>query len=69
MASAVDATLSYLLTEKDVDIGFQQKLQDVGITSVRLFAIMAEDRKELREILNDAPIRPQDVGRRGPGPG
>ena len=62
MAAAAEATLTYLLAEKNVDMAVQQEFEGVGITSVRLFALMAEDRKELRDILHDAPFNMKTQG-------
>ena len=68
MAGTIEATLSYLLAEKDVGLDVQQELQGVGGTSVRLFALMAEDRKELRDILSDAPFNLKMTGDEVSGP-
>ena len=54
--AAPEAPLSYLLAEKNVDDTVQQAFVGLGITSVRLFALMAEDRKELKDLLNDEPF-------------
>ena len=56
MAGAAEATLTHLLTEKNVEADVQQKLLGVGITTIRLFALMAEDRKELKDVLHEAPF-------------
>ena len=56
MAASLDNDLAHLLTERNVDSAIQDHFGEILVTSVRLFALMAETREELRAILKDPPF-------------
>ena len=68
MATAMESSLSFLLAEKGVSNDLKKHFEDTGITTLRLFALMAEDRKEMKGILADEPFKLDATSAGVPGP-
>ena len=54
---AISPDLAYLLTDKGVSTEIQAQLAGTGFSTLRLFALMADERKELRAVLADDPFK------------
>ena len=54
--SNISNDLAHLLTEKGIDPAIQAKFGDHKITTLRLFALIAETRTELKALLHDVPF-------------
>ena len=62
--SNISNDLAHLLTEKGIDSAIQAKFGDLKITTLRLFALIAETRTELKALLQDVPfeLNPNGAG-------
>ena len=68
MAASLTNDLAHMLTEKGVSSELMDMLAATGITNSRLFALMADSRKELKEALAEVPFKldPTAEGLAGP---
>ena len=62
--SNISNDLAHLLTEKGIVSAIQAKFGDLKITTLRLFALIAETRTELKALLQDVPfeLNPNGAG-------
>ena len=53
----ISLDLAYLLTDKGVFTEIQAQLAGTGFSTLRLFALVADERNELRTVLADEPFK------------
>ena len=68
MAASLTNDLAHLLTEKGVDADIQDKFGEILVTNVRLFALVAESRTELKVILKEPPFALDPMAEGVPAP-
>eukprot|EP00972_Heterocapsa_arctica_P013687 2020276-Heterocapsa_arctica.AAC.1 len=68
MAASLTNDLAHLLTEKRVDADIQDKFGEILVTNVRLFALMAESRTELKVLLKEPPFALDPMAEGVPAP-